>query len=50
MRGLEGRLCQRFGIGHTTIQVEVEGCAPDELYCTLRPAAEHNGHDHPGAD
>ena len=36
-----------FGIGHTTIQVEVEGCGEDELYCTLRPVAgSHEGHKH----
>ncbi len=26
-----------YGIAHTTIQVEVEGCDEDEMYCTLRP-------------
>ena len=36
-----------FGIGHTTIQVEVEGCGEDELYCTLRPLKQsHEGHEH----
>jgi cobalt-zinc-cadmium efflux system protein len=25
------------GIAHTTIQLEVEGCEEDEMYCTLRP-------------
>ncbi len=35
------------GICHTTIQVEVEGCATDELYCTLQPVAgSHEGHHH----
>jgi len=29
-------LRERFGIGHTTIQVEVEGCEANDLYCTLR--------------
>jgi cobalt-zinc-cadmium efflux system protein len=28
-------LKERYGIGHTTIQVEVEGCDPNDLYCTL---------------
>ena len=26
-----------YGIAHTTIQLEVEGCDDDEMYCTLRP-------------
>ena len=36
-----------YGIAHTTIQVEVEGCDQDEMYCTIRPI-EHSqeGHDH----
>lgn len=28
----------RFHITHTTIQVEVEGCEADDMYCTGRPA------------
>ena len=44
---MAGVLRGQFGVGHTTVQVEVEGCAPDELYCTLRPTHEpHAGHDH----
>jgi cobalt-zinc-cadmium efflux system protein len=27
-----------FGISHPTVQVEVEGCDDDEMYCTMRPA------------
>jgi cobalt-zinc-cadmium efflux system protein len=42
------RLRHNFGIGHTTIQVEVEGCAVDEMYCTLRPTNDsHSHHNHP---
>ena len=39
---------QRFGVAHTTIQIEVEGCDPDDLYCTLCAATHdhHDGHDH----
>ncbi len=29
---------ERFGVGHATIQVEVEGCDPNDLYCTIHPA------------
>lgn len=36
LRGVAGLLRERFGVAHTTIQVEVEGCDPDDLYCTLR--------------
>lgn len=39
---------QKFAIGHSTIQVECEGCDPNELYCTLSPEgeAEHAMHTH----
>lgn len=51
LRAVVSRLRGSFGIGHTTIQVEVEGCDPDDLYCKLRPghpvhppeAGEHGG-------
>ena len=36
-----------YGIAHTTIQVEVEGCDEQEMYCTLRPTEDsHDEHDH----
>jgi cobalt-zinc-cadmium efflux system protein len=45
LRAVSGLLRDRFGISHTTIQVEVEGCDPDGLFCTLRhthpPHADH---------
>lgn len=37
-------LRHRFGVNHTTIQIEVEGCAADNMYCEMRPhhgACEH---------
>jgi cobalt-zinc-cadmium efflux system protein len=34
LRAVVTVLRERFGITHTTVQVEVEGCEPDELYCT----------------
>jgi cobalt-zinc-cadmium efflux system protein len=40
------RLLEReFGIAHSTVQVEVEGCAPDDIYCALRTLSGcHDGH------
>jgi cobalt-zinc-cadmium efflux system protein len=47
LKAVAGVLRHDFGIGHTTIQVEVEGCGADELYCTLRPLTRgHEGHEH----
>jgi cobalt-zinc-cadmium efflux system protein len=47
LRAVAGLLRERFGVAHTTIQVEVEGCGPDEMYCTLRlPHGGRAGHDH----
>ncbi|HBI44108.1 MAG TPA: cation transporter [Planctomycetales bacterium] len=45
-RAVAGMLREKFRVAHTTIQVEVEGCEPDEMYCTLRSTAAHPGHDH----
>jgi cobalt-zinc-cadmium efflux system protein len=40
-------LRERFRVAHTTIQVEVENCAPDELYCALHRRVEvPQGHAH----
>jgi cobalt-zinc-cadmium efflux system protein len=47
LKAVAGKLRHDFGIGHTTIQVEVEGCDEDELYCTMRPLTQsHEGHEH----
>ncbi|HEX4123300.1 MAG TPA: cation diffusion facilitator family transporter, partial [Tepidisphaeraceae bacterium] len=36
-----------FDINHTTVQVEVEGCDPNDLYCHVQPGhANHAGHEH----
>jgi cobalt-zinc-cadmium efflux system protein len=32
-------LLNRYGIGHTALQLEYTGCEPDLLYCDLSPAA-----------
>jgi len=41
VRGLEGRLCQRFGIGHTTIQLE------RSRPCVGEPGHRPGEHNHP---
>lgn len=47
LKAVAGMLRHDFGIGHTTIQVEVEGCDADELYCTVRPSTpSREGHKH----
>ena len=40
LRAVTQQLEHNFGIAHTTIQVEVEGCEPNDMYCVKR-AAEH---------
>jgi cobalt-zinc-cadmium efflux system protein len=42
LRAVTEELAHNFGIAHTTIQVEVEGCEPNDMYCVKR-AAEHAG-------
>jgi cobalt-zinc-cadmium efflux system protein len=34
LRAVVGQLEHRFSITHTTVQVEVEGCEADDMYCT----------------
>jgi cobalt-zinc-cadmium efflux system protein len=46
LRTVAGLLREKFHVTHTTIQVEVEGCEPDDMYCTLRSIAAHSAHDH----
>lgn len=41
LRAVTQELEHHFGIAHTTIQVEVEGCEPNDMYCVKR-AAEHS--------
>jgi cobalt-zinc-cadmium efflux system protein len=36
LRAVTEELQHRFGVVHTTIQVEVEGCDPNDMYCVLR--------------
>ena len=34
VRGVANEIERRFRITHTTVQVEVEGCGPNDLYCS----------------
>lgn len=36
LRSVNRELEHHFGISHSTIQVEVEGCDPDDMYCIAR--------------
>jgi cobalt-zinc-cadmium efflux system protein len=45
LRAVNEELRHHFGISHTTIQVEVEGCAKDDMYCTMQ-AMRNLGADH----
>jgi cobalt-zinc-cadmium efflux system protein len=47
LRLLCEQLRRDFKINHTTVQIEVEGHCPDELYCCIQPDAHaHVGHNH----
>ena len=47
LRAVAEKLEQTFGIRHSTIQVEVEGCDPNDMYCIMKIAKRHEAHDHP---
>jgi cobalt-zinc-cadmium efflux system protein len=47
LRAVVAELRNRFSINHTTVQVEVEGCEPNDMYCTIRARERaHAGHHH----
>lgn len=47
IRAVAQELHDHFRINHTTIQLEVEGCEPADMYCTVKPQAEGVcDHDH----
>jgi cobalt-zinc-cadmium efflux system protein len=48
LRVLNEELQARFGISHSTVQVEVEGCDPDDMYCIARAVRHESaaGHRH----
>jgi cobalt-zinc-cadmium efflux system protein len=47
LRAVVSQLDQRFHINHTTVQVEVEGCEANDMYCKIaRSEHAHIGHHH----
>ncbi|HEY8747818.1 MAG TPA: cation diffusion facilitator family transporter [Tepidisphaeraceae bacterium] len=47
LRGVVAELHKGFNINHTTVQVEVEGCEPNHMYCQIqRSEGVHAGHSH----
>jgi cobalt-zinc-cadmium efflux system protein len=46
LRAVADELEHDFGITHTTIQVEAEGCEENDMYCLLKIAEQHRGHKH----
>lgn len=52
LRAVADQLEHNFGISHSTIQVEVEGCEPNDMYCIMKVAGRaeksHNHSSHLG--
>ena len=46
IRAVTKEMKERFAITHTTIQVEVEGCGPNEMYCCVIPRSNEGTHHH----
>jgi cobalt-zinc-cadmium efflux system protein len=46
LRAVTEDLERRFGIAHTTIQVEVEGCERNDMYCVHRAADQAHAESH----
>ena len=46
LRAVTEQLEHEFGIAHTTIQVEVEGCEPNDMYCVQRASQHEQTLDH----
>ena len=42
LRGVTEQLRSNFGIAHSTIQVEVEGCDPNDMFCVQKIAQHHH--------
>ncbi|HXI24562.1 MAG TPA: cation diffusion facilitator family transporter [Pyrinomonadaceae bacterium] len=42
LRGVTEQLRSKFGIAHTTIQVEVEGCDPNDMFCLQKIVQHHH--------
>ena len=39
-------LAHHHGVIHSTVQVEVEGCEPNDMYCVMKIAQQHRDHHH----
>ena len=46
LRAVNQALAHNFGISHSTIQVEVEGCDPNDMYCIARAATPDRASSH----
>lgn len=46
LKAVSELLKAQFDISHTTVQIEVEGCEPNDMYCTLRVAEKFHSHSH----
>jgi cobalt-zinc-cadmium efflux system protein len=46
LKAVAHMLTHHYAIGHTTIQVECQGCDADELYCTMKPLGTERDHGH----
>jgi cobalt-zinc-cadmium efflux system protein len=46
LRAVADELEHDFGITHTTIQVEAEGCEENDMYCLMKIAEERGAHKH----
>jgi cobalt-zinc-cadmium efflux system protein len=44
LRAVVGALHDSFQINHTTVQIEVQGCDPNHLYCNVEPLRPHEPH------
>jgi len=44
VRAVVNDMAQQFHITHTTVQVEVEGCDPNDMYCGKSIPPGHSGH------
>jgi cobalt-zinc-cadmium efflux system protein len=46
-RAASKMLDEKFGISHSTLQLEVEGCGDNQLFCQMPESEKHShGHDH----
>ena len=46
LRSVITKLDNDFRISHTTVQIEVDGCDPNHLYCNMQPTEAAHNHSH----